>query len=185
MYKQIIIVKKDNNTSMTQITEYITKASLAFITETFKNEAKKVLSVREGKAGVPYKHTDLCDISKQAEKDGKSVFYYKDACICSPNGKYVECDPEYVYRGEIYLNQAVFEEWSKKGGFDKCVLSVDNEKELLSVKSYFEQIGMREGSDFFLLKEKNGRKNSPCCIGCAPMQKKEADKIVAKMRASI
>lgn len=97
-----------------------------------------------------------------------------------------------VYRTEcIDINKDLFEQWID-GIFTKCVLEAKNKNQLLKAKTIAEELGMKEGEDFFLIKDccltelepeefdENGVGRTLTCIGFRPMDNEIIDKIGKK-----
>lgn len=85
-----------------------------------------------------------------------------------------------------YIDECVFHNWID-GEFTKCVLQARNKNHLLKAKTIAEELGMKEGEDFFLIKdnchtelepEEDGR--TLTCIGFKPMDAEIIDKIGRK-----
>lgn len=89
-------------------------------------------------------------------------------------------DFEYVFDKDLYEN------WID-GEFTKCVLQAKNKNQLLKAKTMAEELGMKEGEDFFCIydnchtelePEENGR--TLTVIGFKPMNSEIIDKIGRK-----
>lgn len=85
-----------------------------------------------------------------------------------------------------YIDQDIFHNWIEDE-FTKCVLQARNKNHLLKAKTIAEELGMKEGEDFFLIKdnchtelepEEDGR--TLTCIGFKPMDAEIIDKIGRK-----
>lgn len=84
-----------------------------------------------------------------------------------------------IYISELTLDKDLFDNWFN-GAFTKVVLEAKNKYQLLKAKTMAEEIGMVEGKDFFLIKDKclteltpeeideNGIGRTLTCIGFRP-----------------
>lgn len=84
-----------------------------------------------------------------------------------------------IYISELTLDKDLFDNWFN-GAFTKVVLEAKNKYQLLKAKTMAEEIGMVEGKDFFLIKDKclteltpeeideNGIGQTLTCIGFRP-----------------
>ncbi len=96
------------------------------------------------------------------------------------DSKIVGYDFEYVFDKDLY------EQWIN-GEFTKCVLQAKNKNQLLKAKIMAEELGMKEGEDFFCIydnchtelePEEDGR--TLTVIGFKPMSSEIIDKIGRK-----
>ena len=85
-----------------------------------------------------------------------------------------------------YIDEDILKYWIN-GEFTKCVLQAKNKNQLLKAKTIAEELGMKEGEDFFCIydnchtelePEENGR--TLTVIGFAPMDSEIIDKIGRK-----
>ena len=85
-----------------------------------------------------------------------------------------------------YIDEDVFHNWIE-GEFTKCVLQAKNKNQLLKAKTMAEELGMKEGEDFWLIRdnchtelepEEDGR--TLTVIGFCPMDSEIIDKIGKK-----
>ena len=91
------------------------------------------------------------------------------------------------YISKLYFDIDLFEEWID-GAFTKCILRARNKANLLKAKTMAEELGMKEGVDFFLIRdnclteltpeEEDGR--TLTCIGFKPMPAEVIDQIGKK-----
>lgn len=84
------------------------------------------------------------------------------------------------------LEKDIFENWIC-GEFTKCVLQAKNKNQLLKAKTMAEELGMKEGEDFFLIHDNCHTELTPeedgrtlTCIGFKPMSSEIIDKIGKK-----
>ena len=87
---------------------------------------------------------------------------------------------------DAWIDKDVLHNWIE-GEFTKCVLQAKNKNQLLKAKTMAEELGMKEGEDFWLIKdnchtelepEEDGR--TLTVIGFKPMDSKIIDKIGRK-----
>ena len=95
------------------------------------------------------------------------------------------------YQTHFLINKNIYEQWIN-GIFTKCVLKAKNRNQLLKAKTMAEELGMKEGEDFFLIKDccltelepeevdENGIGRTLTCIGFKPMNSEIIDKIGKK-----
>lgn len=222
MYKQIIIARKDLGMSAGKLAAQVSHASMAFLTNSIKNNIHikplyetypcseyKCYSNGSGAPGDPesenrqwkkvqkwYRHPDLCRFSAEAFAEGENFFYVK----CS------DWDPIYqvyrklervphnevdCYRTEFDIEKDLYEDWID-GSFTKVVLQAKNRNHLMKAVEMAEELGWKEGIDYFLIKDncrtelepeevdKNGVGRTLTCIGFAPKPAEEIDKIAKK-----
>jgi PTH2 family peptidyl-tRNA hydrolase len=86
----------------------------------------------------------------------------------------------------IKIEQDLYEQWIN-GEFTKCVLQAKNKNNLLKAKTMAEELGMKEGEDFFLIRDNCHTELTPeedgktlTCIGFKPMDSEIIDKIGKK-----
>ena len=98
----------------------------------------------------------------------------------------MEDENDLVYRCEYDFDKDLYEQWIN-GEFTKVVLQARNKNHLLKAKTIAEELGMKEGEDFFLIKdnchtelepEEDGR--TLTCIGFKPMDAEIINKIGRK-----
>ena len=87
---------------------------------------------------------------------------------------------------DAWIDEDVLHNWIE-GEFTKCVLQATNKNKILKAKTMAEELGMKEGEDFWLIKdnchtelepEEDGR--TLTVIGFAPMDSEIIDKIGRK-----
>jgi PTH2 family peptidyl-tRNA hydrolase len=91
----------------------------------------------------------------------------------------------------LKIEQDLYEQWLN-GEFTKCVLQAKNKNNLLKVKTMAEELGMKEGEDFFLIRDNCHTELIPeedgktlTCIGFKPMDSQIIDKIGKKFHIYI
>lgn len=87
---------------------------------------------------------------------------------------------------DTWIDKNILHNWINKE-FTKCVLQAKNKNQLLKAKTMAEELGMKEGEDFWLIRdncrtelepEEDGR--TLTCIGFRPMDSEIIDKIGKK-----
>lgn len=90
------------------------------------------------------------------------------------------------YESKFRIENDLYEQWID-GEFTKCVLQAKNKNQLLKAKTMAEELGMKEGKDFWLIydnchtelePEENGR--TLTVIGFKPMDSEIIDQIGRK-----
>lgn len=203
-YKQIIIARKDLNMSPGKLAAQVSHASMAFLTRTIQQKARKVCneerlpawewSKQDGervKRPTLFRRADLWNWAKEAFAKGENWFYVKPVDITDPCGRLELCEPTYSYIADLKFDEALYDNWMN-GSFTKCVLKAKNRNNLLKAKTLAEELGMIEGQDFFLIKDncytelepeevdENGVGRCLTCIGFRPMPEDVIDKIGKK-----
>ena len=96
----------------------------------------------------------------------------------------------------ITIDKDLYEQWID-GEFTKCVLQAKNKNQLLKAKTMAEELGMKEGEDFFCIYDscrtelepefidKNGVGRVLTCIGFKPFEESHIDKIGKKFHLYI
>lgn len=91
------------------------------------------------------------------------------------------------YLSLLKFDKNLYKQWIN-GSFTKCVLQAKNKSQLLKAKTMAKELGMKEGEDFFLIRDEcrtelksedeDGR--TLTCIGFKPMDSEIIDKIGKK-----
>lgn len=207
MYKQIIIARKDLNMSPGKLAAQVSHASMAFLTQMIRETSSRYINEDrhpskewrkdvDGKIYVRpflYRRKDLTDWAKEAFEREEPFFYTKPVDPTNPYGKLELCDPTYTYKSTVKMDPDLYEQWIN-GIFTKCILGAKNINQLLKAKTMAEEMGMQEGKDFFLIKDRcltelepeevdeNGVGRTLTCIGFAPMDSEIIDKIGKKFQ---
>lgn len=96
-----------------------------------------------------------------------------------------------VYLAVLELEPDLFEQWIQ-GAFTKTILEAKNRNQLLKAKTMAEEMGLKEGQDFFLIRDncytelepeevdENGVGRTLTCIGFRPMDADVIDQIGKK-----
>ena len=171
-YKQIIIVRKDLNMSHGKMAAQVSHASMAFLAQMVKKNAKK----NWDKQSVQTYFNDLIpkDIFNQNEheKNLEKVRSTKE--------------PKLIYESNITIDQEMYENWFC-GAYTKCILEAKTKNKLLKVHEYAKEIGLIENEDYFLIwdncyTELQPEEDGKCltCIGFRPLPSETADLIGKK-----
>ena len=100
-------------------------------------------------------------------------------------------NPDGGYQARFTIDEDLFNEWID-GKFTKCVLQARNKNHLLKAKDMAEELGMKEGEDFFCIYDscrtelepefvdENGVGRVLTCIGFKPFEESYIDNIGKK-----
>ena len=96
-------------------------------------------------------------------------------------------DETVAYDCEVVFDKDLYEQWID-GSFTKCVLQAKNRNHLMKAKTMAEELGMREGEDFFLIRDNCYTELEPededgrtlTCIGFKPMDSELIDLVGKK-----
>lgn len=88
---------------------------------------------------------------------------------------------------DAWMDKDILQHWIN-GAFTKCVLQAKNKNHLLKAKQIAEELGMKEGEDFFLIRDNCYTELQPededgrtlTCIGFKPMDAETIDKVGKK-----
>lgn len=142
--------------------------------------ARKDLNMSPGKLAAQVSHGSMAFITSQM----KEYYEIPDKCDFMPDGRqykyncYVKCP--------VFVKKECYEQWVN-GEFTKCVLQAINKNQLLKAKTMAEELGMKEGEDFWLIRdnchtelepEEDGR--TLTVIGFKPMDSEIIDQIGRK-----
>ena len=181
--RQLIIARKDLHMSAGKLAAQVSHASMAFLTNMIWENAKPVwkyetllsyqISRTTGeKEHRLYKHPELCAFSLQAFQEGRDSFTVRRG----DDGKFELCENEIVaYSSKLTVNKDIYEQWID-GIFTKTICEAKNKNQLMKAVTLAEEQGLREGVDFFLIRdacltelepEENG--TTLTCIGFRPL----------------
>ena len=181
--RQLIIARKDLHMSAGKLAAQVSHASMAFLTNMIQENAKPVWKYRtfpsyrmnqdtDEKERRIYKHPDLCRFSIKAFQEGRDSFTVRRGA----EGKFELCDNEVVaYSSKLMIDRGIYEQWMG-GIFTKTVCEAKNKNQLLKAVALAEEQGLKEGVDFFLIRdacltelepEENG--TTLTCIGFRPL----------------
>lgn len=143
--------------------------------------ARKDLNMSPGKLAAQVSHGSMAFLTMQmkyhCEVPDKCDFMPSDHKQYKYNG-YLKCP--------VFVTEECYEQWIN-GEFIKCVLQAKNKNQLLKAKTMAEELGMKEGEDFWLIRdncrtelepEEDGR--TLTVIGFKPMESEIIDQIGRK-----
>lgn len=134
--------------------------------------ARKDLNMSPGKLAAQVSHGSMAFLTTLMRENKPDILWEKNNL-----GTYIVKFP---------FSKPIYDEWIK-GEFTKCVLQAKNKNQLLKAKTIAESLNMKEGQDFFLIKdnchtelepEEDGR--TLTVIGFRPMESKIIDQIGKK-----
>lgn len=196
----------------------VSHGSMAFLTNMIKKNAQTILDVNVGRAWqyeLPrynetieqtrerlrnhpeerkpqtYKRGDLFRWAHEARANNQEFFYYKAVDPKDQCGELMLCEKESHKEATLKFDNDLFDYWIN-GSFTKIVLQAHNKNQLLKAKTMAEELGLKEGTDFFLIKDncyteltpeetdENGIGRTLTCIGFKPMPSDKIDKIAKK-----
>ena len=198
MYKQIIIARKDLHMSPGKLAAQVSHASMAFLTAQIQRNKREILDcvclpTYEQRSDNPmvYRNSEINKIADEARTEGKDCFYIE---YLESGGMYLDihaCEKKTRIESTLTFSNELYNEWIQ-GTFTKCVLQAKNKKQLLKAVEFAKELGMKEGKDFFLIKDncytelepeevdENGIGRTLTCIGFAPMAAEIIDEIGKK-----
>lgn len=140
--------------------------------------ARKDLNMSAGKLATQVSHASMAFISHMITGNARSKY-------CHPfNGTI-------VYGIDLYFDKDTYEEWFN-GSFTKVVCEAKNRNQLMKVVKAAEELGLKEGVDFFLIKDncyteltpeevdENGIGRTLTCIGFIPLPDDVAETLSRK-----
>lgn len=134
--------------------------------------ARKDLNMSPGKLAAQVSHGSMAFLSMAVRKVANQVASQKYSCL-------------------VELDKDLYEQWML-GAFTKCVLQAKNKNQLMKAVTIAEELGMKEGEDFFLIKDNCYTELEPeeigedeigrtlTCIGFKPMDSEVIDQIGKK-----
>lgn len=192
--RQLIIARKDLNMSPGKLAVQVAHASMAFLTVQIRKNARKVwkyetlpsfhvepFTEKRLPGARPYKHGDLCRFSQEAYEKGHDYFTVRQINPNNPEAGLELCENEYdSYNAELIFDRDTYEEWIQ-GVFTKTICEARNRNHLMKAVTLAEEQGLKEGKDFFLIKDncltelepeeidENGFGLTLTCIGFRPL----------------
>jgi PTH2 family peptidyl-tRNA hydrolase len=197
--KQLIIARKDLEMSPGKLAAQVSHASMAFLTSQIRRKGRKTLkygysshiSFEVGGGPKNYKRADLTQWAKEAYDRNQFWFYTRPVPDQDDQYNIELCDPEYEYTCELFFDTDVYEDWID-GIFAKVVCEAKNRTHLTKAVQHATELGLKEGEDFFLIKDKcltelepeeideNGVGRTLTCIGFRPLPDEIQQKISRK-----
>jgi len=198
--KQLIIARKDLGMSPGKLAAQVSHASMAFLAEQIRSRSYRVMkegikryAAFDGETGQPlfYKRSDLTEWAKEAFAAGDPYFYAKPAD--GQESQYIleRCEPEYGYEAKLFFDAETMLYWFN-GAFTKIVCEAKNKTHLMKAVQHATELGMKEGEDFFLIRDncyteltpeevdENGVGRTLTCLGFRPLPDELCIKISRK-----
>lgn len=133
--------------------------------------ARKDLNMTPGKLAAQVSHGSMAFLTNQIRQ----------------RAQLMESDAMGWYTCDVTFSRNLYEQWIN-GSFTKCVLQARNKNQLLKAKTMAEEHGLKEGVDFFLIRDNCCTELSPededgrtlTCIGFRPMDENVIDQIGKK-----
>ena len=137
--------------------------------------ARKDLNMSPGKLAAQVAHASIAFLSKKIRGQGDKIVFSGD------------------YFVSLVVPKQIYEDWFM-GSFTKTVCEAKNLKQLLKAKCIAEELGLKEGQDFFLIMDncltelqpeiidENGVGRTLTCIGFRPLDDEIAWKISKKFQ---
>lgn len=206
--KQVIVARKDLNMSPGKLAAQVAHASMVFLTNNLRANYTKVLNCEVGYAWTPqtiresktekrkpqlYRRNDLSNFAENAREKGEDYFYFRPVDPANPYGPLMLCEPTYHYRASMEFDVDTWEQWIQ-GSFTKVICEAKNRNQLMKAVTIAEELGLKEGKDFFLIKDncrtelepeeidENGVGRTLTCIGFKPLEDEMANKISKKFQ---
>ena len=203
--KQLIIARKDLDMSPGKLAAQVSHGSMAFLTTQIRQKASKVLKypIRRHPSYVveklsdhessvapiapttsvrpaDYRRSDLSQWAKDAF-DRREMYFYTRPVPDQDDPYRIElCKPEYEYTAELFFDTDLYEKWIE-GAFTKVICEAKNRTHLMKAVTHAEELGLKEGEDFFLINDncltelepeevdENGQGRTLTCIGFRPL----------------
>lgn len=137
--------------------------------------ARKDLDMSPGKLAAQVAHASIAFLSKKIRGQGDKIVFSGD------------------YFVSLVIPKQIYEDWFM-GSFTKTVCEAKNLKQLLKAKFIAEELGLKEGQDFFLIMDncltelqpeiidEDGVGRTLTCIGFRPLDDETAWKISKKFQ---
>ena len=147
--------------------------------------ARKDLNMSPGKLSAQVSHGSMAFITTELRRLSQAI----PRRAMKPFGSPEEAgdDETVAYDCEVVFDKDLHEQWID-GSFTKCVLQAKNRNHLMKAKTMAEELGMREGEDFFLIRDNCYTELEPededgrtlTCIGFKPMDSELIDLVGKK-----
>lgn len=140
--------------------------------------ARKDLNMSAGKLAAQVSHASMAFISHKIKNSTRSKCYNTSI-------------GEIHYGIDFYLDADIYENWFN-GSFTKVICEAKNRNQLMKVVKAAEELGLKEGIDFFLIKDnccteltpeevdENGVGRTLTCIGFRPLPNDVAETLSRK-----
>jgi len=141
--------------------------------------ARKDLNMSPGKLASQVAHASWAFMSNQIRNNGQKYIY--------------DSLGNYYYNDLLIIDKDIYEQWFC-GIFTKTICEAKNLKQLIKAKTIAEDLGMKEGKDFFLIwdacltelqpekYDEDGTGRTLTCIGFRPLDDETAWKISKKFQ---
>lgn len=136
--------------------------------------ARKDLNMSPGKLAAQVAHASMAFLMSAIRKNSRKTFYDSPP-LWNPL--------PHQYETNLCFGQGIFENWIN-GSFTKIVCKAKNKNDLLKAVKIANNMGLKEGIDFFLIKDNCLTELKPeedgktlTCIGFKPLSKEKAEKI--------
>ena len=191
--KQVIIARKDLNMSPGKLAAQVAHASMVFLTNSLRANVTKVLDCTRIWSDQLYRRNDLSTWAQEAKQRGELCVYVRPVDPNNPYGQLELCDPTHHYQAKVDFDTNTWEQWIE-GSFTKVVCEAKNRNQLMKAVTIAEELGLKEGEDFFLIKDncctelepeeydENGIGRTLTCIGFKPLDDEMASKISKKFQ---
>ena len=180
----------------------VSHASMAFISWAINCNAKPVMKYsivnvygKELKTGekIPkiFFGAELAELARQTRAAGRDSFTYRTVKD-GEHTKYEFCENEVEsYECKFSIEKEVYEQWFA-GIFTKTICEAKNRNQLMKAITMAEELGLKAGEDFFLIKDncltelkpeevdENGVGRTLTCIGFRPLPDDVAHEISRK-----
>lgn len=139
--------------------------------------ARKDLNMSPGKLAAQVSHASMAFLAMMIRKNAEKRLNDEGTSLC--------------YVSHVEMEQNLYEQWME-GAFTKCVLQAKNKNQLMKAVALAKVLGMKEGEDFFLIKDNcytelepeeigsDGIGRTLTCIGFKPMEPAVIDRIGKK-----
>lgn len=148
--------------------------------------ARKDLNMSAGKLAAQCCHASIAFITSQLRDRSNVTAFALDTIADSDNAVV-------GYGAELYFDKQTYEDWIC-GIFTKTVCEAKNKNQLLKAVTIAQELGLKEGEDYFLIKDacltelepeefdENGVGRVLTCIGFKPLPDDIAHKISKKFQ---
>lgn len=153
--RRLFIMRKDLNMSAGKLAAQVGHCAEAYWTRLLNKSMTKTyvnqnLAINDDGSMQLYRRQDLYDFAKEAYDRGEKFFYIKPVNALDPYGKLQLCEPQYVYKGEITINNDIYEQYVA-GRFVKTICEARNKNHLLKAKTLADELGLVENQDYGLI----------------------------------
>ena len=164
-WKQTVIVRKDLNMSHGKLAAQVSHASMAFLTTAIRKAATKTWDDDEMRRWIDSQLESFMGGPERTPPRPRS------------------------YEAVLTFEPDMYENWIE-GAFVKCILEAKSKGKLLKAVEAAEEAGMREGEDFFVIRDNCRTELTPeeedgttiTCVGFRPMRAEEIDPIGRKFQ---